>query len=89
MRMARGSRWSSTRPTTRPRRTGSIRRAKATKPRHSYTAKTLKACVWELIYAGTYLPDGTHNGAGGEFFIDDEGNVDPEADAALCEALQP
>jgi hypothetical protein len=39
--------------------------------------------------AGTDLPDGTHHGAGGAFFIDDEGNVDHEADAALCEALQP
>ena len=38
---------------------------------------------------GPYLPDGTHHGVGGEFFIDDEGNVDPEVDAALCEALGP
>ena len=38
--------------------------------------------------AGIDLPNGTHHGAGGEFFIDDEGNVDPEVDAALCEALQ-
>jgi hypothetical protein len=39
--------------------------------------------------AGQDLPDGTHHGAGGAFFIDDEGNVDPEADAALCAALEP
>jgi hypothetical protein len=39
--------------------------------------------------AGQDLPNGTHHGAGGAFFIDEEGNVDPEADAALCEALQP
>ncbi len=39
--------------------------------------------------AGIDLPDGTHHGAGGAFFIDDEGNVDPEADAALCAALEP
>ena len=39
--------------------------------------------------AGIDLPNGTHHGAGGAFFIDDEGNVDPEADAALCEALKP
>jgi len=39
--------------------------------------------------AGQDLPDGTHHGAGGEFFIDEAGNVDPEADAALCAALQP
>jgi len=39
--------------------------------------------------AGQDLPDGTHHGAGGAFFIDEEGNVEPEADAALCEALQP
>ena len=38
--------------------------------------------------AGQDLPDGTHHGAGGAFFIDDEGKVDPEVDAALCEALQ-
>src|SRR5215212_7170140 len=40
-------------------------------------------------FAGIDLPNGTKHGAGGAFFIDDEGNVDPEADAALCEALQP
>jgi hypothetical protein len=39
--------------------------------------------------AGQDLPDGTHHGVGAGFFIDDEGNVDPEVDAALCEALQP
>ena len=39
--------------------------------------------------AGIDLPNGTHHGAGGAFFIDDEGNVDPEADAALCAALEP
>jgi hypothetical protein len=38
--------------------------------------------------AGIDLPDGTHHGAGGAFFIDEAGNVDPEADAALCAALQ-
>ncbi len=37
--------------------------------------------------AGPYLPDGTHHGVGGEFFIDEEGNVDPEVEAALCKAL--
>ena len=42
--------------------------------------------LWHI--AGQDLPDGTHHGAGGAFFIDEEGNVDPEADAALCEALQ-
>jgi hypothetical protein len=42
--------------------------------------------IWHT--AGPFLPDGTHHGAGGDFFIDDEGNVDPGADAALCEALQ-
>jgi len=39
--------------------------------------------------AGIDLPNGTHHGAGGAFFIDDEGSVDPEADAALCAALEP
>jgi hypothetical protein len=43
--------------------------------------------IWHI--AGSYLPDGRHHGVGGEFFIDDEGNVDPGAEAALCEALQP
>ena len=42
-----------------------------------------------LIYAGIVLPDETHHGVGGDFFIDEEGNVDPEADAMLCAALQP
>jgi len=42
-----------------------------------------------LELAGIYLPDGTHHGVGGEFFIDEEGNVDPVADAALCGALEP
>src|SRR5919112_3551269 len=55
---------------------------------HGAAFKVVAPASGELIYAGTYLPDGTHHGAGGEFFIDDEGNVDPEADAALCKALQ-
>jgi hypothetical protein len=56
---------------------------------HGAAFKVVAPESGELIYAGTYLPDGTHHGAGGEFFIDDEGNVDPEADATLCEALRP
>ncbi len=56
---------------------------------HGAAFKVVAPTSGELIYAGTYLPDGTHHGAGGEFFIDDEGNVDPEADAALCAALDP
>jgi len=42
-----------------------------------------------LHIAGIDLPNETHHGVGGDFFIYEEGNVDPEADAALCEALQP
>ena len=56
---------------------------------HGAAFKVVAPASGELIYAGTYLPDGTHHGAGGEFFIDDEGNIEPEADAALCEVLQP
>lgn len=40
-----------------------------------------------LIYAGTDLPDGTHHGVRRDLFTGED--VAPEADAVLCEALQP
>jgi len=43
-----------------------------------------------LHVAGIDLPDETHHGVERALITDDEGNVvDPEVDAALCEALQP
>jgi hypothetical protein len=40
-----------------------------------------------LIYAGITLPDETHHGVKRDLFAGEE--IAPEADAVLCEALQP
>ena len=54
-------------------------------------ALTAQAPGYGVLFhiAGQDLPDGTHHGAGGAYFIEEEGNVDPATDAAVCEALQP
>ena len=42
-----------------------------------------------LIYAGTTLPDGTHHGVPLRRDLFTGEDIAPEADAVLCEALQP